>query len=675
MKASQNFRPDRDRNMKISHARILSVFIVLVSLSTGTGISQDLDDKKAVPANDAINQARLEISSLFKKEFESATKRDEKLVFAKKMAALAAKTKDDDIGCYALYDVAINIAAIEHDVQLGLVFIAELADQYEINDAIVRSSFFRKILKSEPSPSTAEVIVGVCRQYMEAALSSDIPDVKACESYAAIATDAIKLYVKPEELVEETDRITRSLETVNAMARVQKGAGTAKDYRLAGLLFLRNPQKTKLALKYLADSDDDALKRAANLELNSPETFDESLALAASWLETSEPVAQARAAVWVQTAKEQLGDFEGLTLKKKEQEFQLVNSELARKVGDSLQRKNERKRALLAAYGGTALTEEAVVRGLEWLKRNQLKDGSWSLRGPYKGSGAQENVVAATAMALLAFQGHGSTHRNGPYKEQVVRGWNFLLKLQDNSGSFTRTGVPLHHTLYSQAQASIGICELYGMTKDAQFRALAQKAIDYAVKYQDGEGGWRYTPGQDSDISVTGWFLMMFQAGRIAGLEVPPKTLDRINDYLDRCTTNGPLYAYRPGAVSKISTTAIGLLGRLYLGWKQNDPRLNRGVQIVSANPISYENQNVYYWYYATQVMHHMGGKAWSDWNRVMRQAVPEHQIKVGEERGSWSPGDDQWGQHGGRLYTTCMSIYMLEVYYRNTSVSTLDVK
>ena len=98
-------------------------------------------------------------------------------------------------------------------------------------------------------------------------------------------------------------------------------------------------------------------------------------------------------------------------------------------------------------------------------------------------------------------------------------------------------------------------------------------------------------------------------------------------------------------------------------------------MQIVSANPISYENQNVYYWYYATQVMHHMGGKAWSDWNRVMRQVVPEHQIKAGEERGSWSPVDDQWGQHGGRLYTTCMSIYMLEVYYRNTSVSTLDVK
>ncbi len=334
------------------------------------------------------------------------------------------------------------------------------------------------------------------------------------------------------------------------------------------------------------------------------------------------------------------------------------------------------KKALLAAYGGTATTEEAVVRGLEWLKRNQLRDGSWSLEGPYQGGGAQENSVAATAMALLAFQGHGSTHRSGPYKEQVARGWTFMLKTQDESGSFTRGNVPLHHTLYSQAQASIGVCELYGMTEDSRYRAAAQKAINYAVKFQDGEGGWRYTPGTDSDTSVTGWFVMLMQSGLMAKLEVPQKTLDRIDEFLDRCTTDGgSQYGYRPNTAAKISMTAEALLARQYLGWKHNDPRLNRGVQIVSANPIRYEDQNVYYWYYATQVMHHMGGKTWSDWNRVMRQAVPEHQIKTGEERGSWSPAGDQWGQHGGRLFTTCLSIYMLEVYYRHLPIYNYGLK
>jgi hypothetical protein len=169
---------------------------------------------------------------------------------------------------------------------------------------------------------------------------------------------------------------------------------------------------------------------------------------------------------------------------------------------------------------------------------------------------------------------------------------------------------------------------------------------------------------------------MLMQSGLMAKLDVPQKTLDRIGEYLDRCTTDGgSQYGYRVGTASRISMTAEALLARQYLGWKHNDPRLNRGVQIVSANPIRYEDQNVYYWYYATQVMHHMGGASWSDWNRVMRQAVPEQQIKTGEERGSWSPGGDQWGQHGGRLYTTCLSIYMLEVYYRHLPIYNYGLK
>ena len=35
----------------------------------------------------------------------------------------------------------------------------------------------------------------------------------------------------------------------------------------------------------------------------------------------------------------------------------------------------------------------------------------------------------------------------------------------------------------------------------------------------------------------------------------------------------------------------------------------------------------------------------------------------------------DQWGQHGGRLYTTCLSIYMLEVYYRHLPIYNYGLK
>jgi hypothetical protein len=64
-----------------------------------------------------------------------------------------------------------------------------------------------------------------------------------------------------------------------------------------------------------------------------------------------------------------------------------------------------------------------------------------------------------------------------------------------------------------------------------------------------------------------------------------------------------------------------------------------------------------------------MGGDLWDEWNKVMREEVPRHQVKTGAERGSWDPADDRWGNHGGRLFVTCLSIYMLEVYYRHLPI------
>ncbi len=129
------------------------------------------------------------------------------------------------------------------------------------------------------------------------------------------------------------------------------------------------------------------------------------------------------------------------------------------------------RNALLKRYGGTAATEKAVEAGLAWLAKQQKKDGSWSLQGPYEGEAASENVPAATAMALLAFQGHGETHREGKYSKVVAHGWEALLKMQRADGLFSgRMGLETQ-MLYTHAQGTIALCELYGMTGDSQLRA------------------------------------------------------------------------------------------------------------------------------------------------------------------------------------------------------------
>jgi hypothetical protein len=305
-----------------------------------------------------------------------------------------------------------------------------------------------------------------------------------------------------------------------------------------------------------------------------------------------------------------------------------------------------------------------------WLKKNQQKDGSWSLKGPFNNENItifNDNKVGATAMALLAFQGAGQTHLTGEHKAVVENGWKALKAMQNADGAFECDTSP-HYRLYAHAQATIAACEIYGMTKDEQFKPIAQKAIDYALFAQAPEGGWRYEPKQDSDTSVTGWYVMAMQSGMMAGLLVPSIQVTNIDKFLDSVQENGGShYGYRPGMPHSLPMTAEGLLSRMYLGWKHDDPRLIAGMDYVCNHTISYDDRNVYYWYYATQAAHHMGGHHWKKWNQVMIQTVPKAQIKSGAEAGSWSPSGDEWSvRGGGRLLTTCMSIYMLEAYYRH---------
>jgi hypothetical protein len=358
----------------------------------------------------------------------------------------------------------------------------------------------------------------------------------------------------------------------------------------------------------------------------------------------------------------------------------LTSDVMAPEVGWALtgrQQGSSKRKALLGVVGGSDATEAAVRRGLEWLAKNQRADGSWSLAGPFTGGAPQYNdcETAATAMALLAFQGDGNTHLDGKYKKNVDRGWRWLLKQQDEAGCFFRNG-GFNYRFYTQGQCAIAICELYGMSKDTKFRPPAQLAINYCLRSQSSEGGWRYSPNTDSDVSVTGWILMALQSARMAGLAVPEENLRKVDKFLDSVALqNGARYQYQKDSGIRRSMTAEALLMRQYLGWKRSDHRLIDGLRWITSpeNLIDFNNnRDVYYWYYATQVAHHSGGDAWKRWNDVMRRVLPQQQVTHGSEAGSWDPtrpSEDQWGRYAGRLYVTCLTIYNLEVYYRHMPI------
>jgi hypothetical protein len=115
-------------------------------------------------------------------------------------------------------------------------------------------------------------------------------------------------------------------------------------------------------------------------------------------------------------------------------------------------------------------------------------------------------------------------------------------------------------------------------------------------------------------------------------------------------------------AVERQRPDAVGVLCRIYTGWKHDQPLLKQNVEYLSQQGPA--RNDMYYNYHATQVMFHYGGEDWEKWNAVMRDQLVETQIKSGHARGSWNPTDH--AGNAGRLYATCLSTMTLEVYYRH---------
>ena len=343
-------------------------------------------------------------------------------------------------------------------------------------------------------------------------------------------------------------------------------------------------------------------------------------------------------------------------------------------------RSAEQRQQLLGAGGGTAETESAVGLALEWIVRQQRKDGLWSLQGPYLDGSRQENRLAASALAILALQGAGNTPAAGEHRAAVAKAWKALLRTQAADGTFDVGTMIEQHQMYAHGQITIALCEAFGMTQDPQFAEPARRALEYAVAAQMPDGGWRYQPprpGGDNrgDMSVTGWFLMALKSGEMAGLVVPAETFERLTGFLDGVFVSpekGYGYQISPGQKNfdfRPALTAEALLCRLYLGWKPDDPRITSGVALLLREaPIDfdYRRKNAYAWYYETQVCHHVGGAAWDAWNRRMQEQLVPAQVASGREKGSWDPANDQWGYVGGRLFMTSLCACMLEVYYRH---------
>ncbi|MBM3984940.1 MAG: terpene cyclase/mutase family protein [Planctomycetes bacterium] len=361
---------------------------------------------------------------------------------------------------------------------------------------------------------------------------------------------------------------------------------------------------------------------------------------------------------------------------------------------------------------------KAVDDALEWLKNHQSPDGFWSCAAfdTECGKQGQDTVcdgtggvlfdTGVTGLALLAFLGHGDTHKDGKFKSTVKGALKYLVDVQSPDGNFGNEANSQY--TYDHIICALAMVEAYALTRDNLFKKPATKGLEYMYKIRNPGAAWRYSPRnpemltKPNDMSVTGWAIMAMTSAKECGLPVDAVALEDSLLFLEEMTDpitgrtgyydrGGPpprmsqqVAATWPNELSE-SMTAVGVLCRIF-----GDPDLNRpgnlemitkGIDLMSALPPLWSDdapgrRDFYYWYYGTYALYQCntpeipkGKAAWKAWEDTLIETIAEHQHREGERKGSWDPQADPWGRDGGRVYSTAILALTMEVFYRYDSV------
>jgi hypothetical protein len=378
--------------------------------------------------------------------------------------------------------------------------------------------------------------------------------------------------------------------------------------------------------------------------------------------------------------------------------------------------KNRERVKKIQDLGISPATESAVENGLLWLARHQDLNGGWNgstyhencIDGACAADGGHRNrPLAYTALSILCFQGAGYTANDGPYRDAIQRGYEFILSNLDYDGSHIEKSWTFS---YESAVLCQALCDGYMLTGDESLGEGAQRLIDYLVKVQYPGRTWRYAVrSSETDTSVMSWILLACISARTAGLDIPPQIFVASEIWMNGAADPVPAGEYevfhrdaynpkntyfidvsrdkkgklrhfkiktwyRPPRLYTPAMSAIGMLARIWLGWTRAHPFCIGAANQVASQIPGY-NKGLdgdyafypYTWYYGSLAMYQMGGRYWTRWRDQCIKDLLPNQKKSGCEFGSWPMPKKQFfgGLTGGTVYSTCMAILTLETFYR----------
>ncbi|HRV81973.1 MAG TPA: terpene cyclase/mutase family protein, partial [Planctomycetota bacterium] len=291
-----------------------------------------------------------------------------------------------------------------------------------------------------------------------------------------------------------------------------------------------------------------------------------------------------------------------------------------------------------------------------------------------KATDLNKGHVGVTALAGMAFLAGGHFPGRGPYGQNVERCLNFVVSCAQPDGYISASNT----RMYSHAFATLFLAEIYGMTHREDVRGHLQKAVDFIVKSQNEEGGWRYVPlDQSSDMSIVVCQVLALRAARNIGIRVPKSTIDRAIQYVvesavtTEVSAQGARYATDLGtfhyqkedlARTTFPLTAAGVTALHGLGVYSSE-LIDHGVDFLE-NQVDFFNSrygtqgHYYFWYghyYGVQAMHTVGGHAWHRYFLPLREFLIHRQ----EADGSWPNREGP-----GEAFSTAIGCLILQIPY-----------
>jgi hypothetical protein len=346
---------------------------------------------------------------------------------------------------------------------------------------------------------------------------------------------------------------------------------------------------------------------------------------------------------------------------------------------------------------------ETIRKGLEWMAKNQQKDGHWEAFGG-------QYPVTMTGLGGMCLLMEGSTIREGKYKDNIRRAVEWLMARSMPNGMIGNPNIPgeAGRYMYGHGYAMLFLASVYGEEEDGERRKKLEDILVRAAKFsrdaqtkrdstrfkgKDGKmqklGGWGYISAADGNNfdegSVTITQVQALRAAKNAGIAVPVEAIQEAVNYLrestndqgfeDKAQPAGVIYSLAGGGggEGRPALTAAAVSCGFSAG-EYNSPIVKKWLMfcktaVQPVGDVRFGQHDEYTHYYFAQALYILGDDGYAKmcpedkgkdaermkWSEYKKNTFPKLKASQSSE-GNWTGG------HVGPVFITAIHLSILQL-------------